>query len=81
MECFYIKLTKCSVHQYENTGRDEAEARTDVELQTAAAVEAIANSPLVVTAPPWKLPCVPCSLSGDLGLHLPPPPAKPTTSA
>lgn len=60
IECFLHKLSKCSVHQFESTDSVEAEARPDVESQTAAAAEAIANSPLVVIAPPWKLPCVPC---------------------
>lgn len=58
---FLHELSKCSVHQYENTDSAEAEARTDAELQTAVAVEATANSPLVVVTPPQKFPHVPCS--------------------
>lgn len=58
---FLHKLCKCSVHQFENTDSAEAEARPDVESQTAVAAEAIANSPLGVIAPPWKSPRVPCS--------------------
>lgn len=49
---FLQKLSKCSVHQVENPGSAEAEARPDVESQTAVAAEAIANPPLAVTAPP-----------------------------
>lgn len=63
---FLHKLSKCSVHQSENTDSVEAEARPDVESQTAVAAEAIANSPLGVIAPPWKLPPVPCSQQKDL---------------
>lgn len=58
---FFHNLSKCSVHQYENTDNAEAEARTDVELQTAVAIEATANSPLAVITPPRKFPYVPCS--------------------
>lgn len=58
------------VHQFENPGSAEAEARPDVESQTAVAAEAIANPPLAVIAPPQKFPPVPCSQQKDLCMHL-----------
>lgn len=51
MECFLHKLSKCSVHQFENTDSVEAEARPDVESQTAAAAEAIASSQWLLLLP------------------------------